>query len=133
MRMDKGEYKRPTDAELEILAVLWERGKSTVREVHEALSRVKVGPVGYTTVLKFMQIMVGKGLLSRDESRRPQVYAPAQSEARTQRQLAGDLIDRAFRGSAHTLVLQALSARRASPEELRAIRELLDEYGGKEQ
>lgn len=130
--MDKGDFKRPTDAELEILSVLWERGKATVREVHEALSLVKAGPVGYTTVLKFMQIMLTKGLLLRDESRRPQVYAAADSEERTQRLLAGDLIERAFRGSAHKLVLQALSARRTSPEELRAIRDLLDEYGGNE-
>jgi predicted transcriptional regulator len=121
-------YKRPTDAELEILNVLWDRGDATVRDVHEALSKSKSEPVGYTTTLKLMQIMLAKGLLSRNDACRPQVYTAVQTEEQTQRLIAGDLIKRAFRGSAHTLVLQALSARRATREELRSIRELLDSH-----
>jgi predicted transcriptional regulator len=114
---------RPTDAELTILRVLWERGPSTVRAIQEAL-----GPeTGYTTVLKFMQIMNEKGLLRRDESLRAHVYESALPEETTQRQLVKDLMDRAFAGSAQKLVLQALSAKRASREELANIRRLLDE------
>ncbi len=120
---------RPTDGELAILRVLWQRGPSTVRTVQEML-----GPqTGYTTVLKFMQIMTEKGLLTRDEAVRTHVYAAALPEESTQRQLVTDLIDRAFAGSAQKLVLQALSSRKASREELIEIRRLLDEIekGGK--
>jgi predicted transcriptional regulator len=117
--------KRPTDAELEILAVLWERGPSTVRAVHEAISAGR--DAGYTTVLKLMQIMTDKGLLTRDASVRPQVYRPARSRRQTQRQLLGHLLDRAFGGSPGSLVLQALSTKKATPEERKKIRELLDE------
>jgi predicted transcriptional regulator len=116
---------RPTDAELAILRVLWDRGPSTVREVHEALSAFQGS--GYTTVLKLLQIMTDKGLVVRDESQRAHVYVPRLSEQRTQRQLLGDLMDRAFGGSSAKLVLQALSGRRATTEELRDIRALLDE------
>jgi len=116
---------RPTDAELAILRVLWERGASTVRDVHEALSASHAS--GYTTVLKLLQIMTDKGLVVRDESQRAHVYAARLSERRTQRQLLGDLVDRAFRGSPAQLVLQALSGRRATAEELRDIRAMLDE------
>ena len=116
---------RPTDAELAILSVLWERGPSTVREVHDILSATHDS--GYTTVLKLMQIMTDKGLVTRDESQRAHVYAAYETEQRTQRQLLGDLIDRAFGGSPAKLVMQALSASRASAEELSAIRRLLDE------
>ena len=115
---------RPTDAELAILRVLWERGPSTVREVHDALS--SVNDTGYTTVLKLLQIMTEKGLVVRDESQRAHVYATRQSEQRTQRQLLGDLADRAFGGSPARLVMQALSATKASAEELSAIRQLID-------
>jgi predicted transcriptional regulator len=116
---------RPTDAELSILRVLWDRGPSTVREVHEALSRTHDS--GYTTILKLMQIMTDKGLVVRDESNRAHVYATSISEQRTQRQLLGDLIERAFAGSPAKLVMQALSANKASAEELTAIRQVLDQ------
>lgn len=119
---------RPTDAELAILSVLWERGPSTVREVHDALSATH--DTGYTTVLKLLQIMTDKGLVIRDESQRAHVYASRYGEQRTQRQLLGDLIDRAFRGSPAQLVMQALSASRASAAELTAIRHLLDQMEG---
>jgi predicted transcriptional regulator len=114
---------RPTDAELAILSVLWESGPATVREVRQRLS----GDAGYTTVLKFLQIMVEKGLVTRDESRRAHVYAAARSSEETQGRLVGDLIARAFDGSAGQLVLRALSSRRATPAELAEIRRLLDE------
>lgn len=116
---------RPTDAELSILKVLWELGPSTVRQVMERLCMDR--PTGYTTVLKLMQIMTEKGLVSRDESRRTHVYRAARPQDQTQRQLVGDLLDRAFGGSASNLVMQALSSRRASAEELEEIRKLLDQ------
>ena len=119
---------RPTDAELAILSVLWERGPSTVREVHDALSSTH--DTGYTTVLKLLQIMTDKGLVVRDESQRAHVYTSRYGEQRTQRQLLGDLIDRAFRGSPAQLVMQALSASHASAAELTAIRHLLDQMEG---
>ncbi|HEX2093399.1 MAG TPA: BlaI/MecI/CopY family transcriptional regulator [Longimicrobiaceae bacterium] len=114
---------QPTPAELEILRVLWQRGPSTVREVHETLHRSE--PVGYTTVLKTLQIMTDKGLVGRDESQRAHVYEPRISEEATQRQLVRDLLDRAFGGSAAKLVVRALSGSRASAEELEEIRTLL--------
>ena len=117
---------RPTDAELDILTVLWSRGASTVREVHEIIAARK--PTQYTTVLKAMQIMAGKGLLRRDDSERAHVYQAARPREWTQRQLAGDLLRRAFGGSARNLLVGALSARRASKEELAEMRELLDQY-----
>ena len=119
---------RPTDAELAILRVLWERGPSTVREVHDEISRSN--DTGYTTVLKLLQIMTDKGLVVRDESQRAHVYATRESEQRTQRQLVGDLIDRAFGGSPAKLVMQALSATRASAEELTQIRAMLEKMEG---
>ena len=122
---------RPTDAELGILRVLWQRGPSTVREVRDVLAAEK--PTGYTTVLKFMQIMHDKGLLVRDESQRSHVYQPRVPAEKTQRQLVTDLLERAFEGSARNLVMQALSAKRVSPEELAQIRALLDEIERKEQ
>jgi BlaI family transcriptional regulator, penicillinase repressor len=115
----------PTDAELAILNVLWRRGPSTVRDVHEALSPTQ--GTGYTTVLKLMQLMGQKGLVLRDESSRSHVYRAASPEAQTQKRLVGDLIDRAFAGSAAKLVVRALSGQRASREELDTIRALLDE------
>ena len=116
---------RPTDAELEILRVLWERGPSTVRQVHEALAGTR--ETGYTTTLKLMQIMADKRLVSRDESSRTHVYTESVSEEHTQRQLLNDLMDRAFGGSAAALVLRALSSRSTSDEELLEIRKLIDE------
>ena len=124
---DRTHLPRPTDSELAILRVLWERGPSTVREVQEALSAS-----GYTTLLKLLQIMTEKGLVVRDESERAHVYAAALSEQRTQRQLLGDLMDRAFGGSPAKLVMQALSGRKATPDDLNAIRELLDRLDGEE-
>jgi BlaI family transcriptional regulator, penicillinase repressor len=115
----------PTDAELAILAVLWRLGPSTVRDVHEALSPTQ--GTGYTTVLKLMQLMAQKGLVARDESQRSHVYRAVNAAAQTQRSLLGDLMDRAFAGSASQLVLRALSVKRASPEELEQIRRLLDQ------
>ena len=116
---------RPTDAELEILRVLWERGPSTVRQVHEALAGTR--DTGYTTTLKLMQIMADKRLVDRDESSRTHVYTAAMSEEHTQRQLLNDLVDRAFGGSAAALVLRALSSRPTSDAELREIRKLIDD------
>ncbi len=114
----------PTDAELTILRVLWDRGSATVREVLEALPPGR-GETGYTTVLKLMQIMHGKGLLTRDDSARTHVYQAAAPPDRTQRQVVGDLMDRVFGGSALALVQQALGARKVSREELAQIQELL--------
>ncbi|HEX5474589.1 MAG TPA: BlaI/MecI/CopY family transcriptional regulator [Vicinamibacterales bacterium] len=116
---------RPTDAELAILRVLWDRGPSTVRQVHDVLVRER--PAAYTTALKLLQIMTEKGLVERDEAQRTHVYRARLSEDQTQRQLVRDLVDRAFAGSAAKLVVQALSARRASPDELREIRRLIDD------
>jgi predicted transcriptional regulator len=123
--MDKLKLPRPTDAELEILKVLWRRGPSTVREVFDDLSGVKT--TGYTTMLKLMQIMSDKGLVRRDETARAHVYEAALAEDETQRQLVGDLLRRAFDGSAKRLVLQALSTEKASADELTEIRQMLDE------
>jgi BlaI family transcriptional regulator, penicillinase repressor len=120
-----GNRTLPTDAELAILRVLWGRGPSTVREVHDALFPVQ--DTGYTTVLKLMQIMAQKGLVLRDESGKSHVYRAVASEERTQRGLVRDLLDKAFGGSASQLVLRALSDERASPEELAEIRAALDE------
>ncbi|HEX8499803.1 MAG TPA: BlaI/MecI/CopY family transcriptional regulator [Pyrinomonadaceae bacterium] len=123
--MPEAELPRPTDAELEILKVLWRRGPSTVREVFETLGENKT--TGYTTVLKFMQIMAEKGLVVRDESERAHRYEAAAREDETQRRLVGDLLRKAFDGSAKKLVLQALSTERATSDELDEIRHLLDE------
>ena len=123
--MAKREHKRPTDAELAILRVLWTHGPSTVREVYQELGESR--GIGYTTVLKLMQIMTEKGSLRRDEAVRPQVYEAVQTQRQTQRQLLRDLADRAFAGSPGNLVLQALSTKKTTPEERRQIRELLDQ------
>jgi predicted transcriptional regulator len=120
-----GSAPLPTDAELAILGVLWREGPSTVREVHEALHPSQ--GTGYTTVLKLMQLMAQKGLVARDESQRSHVYRAANAEAQTQGRLLGDLMERAFAGSASQLVLRALSVKRTSPEELQEIRTLLDQ------
>ncbi len=123
--MAKLEQARPTDAELAILRVLWRLGPSTVRQVHEALERVQ--STGYTTALKQLQIMTAKGLVDRDESQRSHVYRARSSEDAMQRLLVGDLMQRAFGGSAERLVMQALASKRATPHELEAIRQLIDE------
>jgi len=116
---------KPTDAELAILRILWERGPSTVRQVHELLARDR--QAAYTTALKLLQIMTEKGLVERDERERTHVYRARLSEDQTQRQLIRDLLDRAFGGSAGKLVMQALATRRASADELREIRKIVDE------
>lgn len=125
------EPPRPTDAELEILTVLWSLGPATVREVHNVISRRRAAQ--YSTVLKFMQIMADKGLVRRNEKQRAHIYETTRPAEWTQRQLAGDLLERAFAGSAKALLLGALSARRSSKGELAEMRKLLDEYrkGGK--
>jgi predicted transcriptional regulator len=120
------EPTKPTDAELEILTVLWSRGPSTVRDVHEIIASRK--STQYTTVLKQLQVMAEKGLVRRDETERSHVYQPTRPREWTQRQLAGDLLTRAFDGSAKNLLLGALSVRKASKKELAELRRLLDEY-----
>ncbi len=117
---------RPTEAELQILGVLWAHGPCTVRQVNERLSAGR--EIGYTTTLKLMQIMAEKGLVTRDESDRTHIYAARVSADQTQRQLVSDLVDRAFGGSAAALVLQALSAHPASPAELEEIGRLIKDY-----
>ena len=115
---------RPTDGELSILRVLWDQGPASVRAVQKALDAIK--PTGYTTVLKLMQIMTEKGLVSRDESVRPQIYRARQSREQTQQRLVSDLLQRAFGGSVRSMVLQALAAKKSSPAELQEIDKLLD-------
>jgi BlaI family penicillinase repressor len=117
---------RPTDAELEILTILWSRGPSTVRDVHEAVAARK--PAQYTTVLKTLQIMAEKGLVLRDEEQRAHVYKAARPSDWTRKQLAGDLLHRGFEGSAARLMQGALSARKASKAELAELRKILDEF-----
>jgi BlaI family transcriptional regulator, penicillinase repressor len=115
----------PSNSELEILHILWKEGPQTVREVHDALKHER--PVGYTTVLKTMQVMAEKKLVTRDESERSHVYAAAVEEKSVKRRLVSDLLDKAFDGSAAQLVMQALSDKRASAEDLKKIRKLLNE------
>ena len=123
--MAKRDQRRPTDAEIEILRVLWERGPSTVREVHRTLEERR--GTGYTTVLKLMQIMTEKGLVERDASVRPQVYRTTKSARQMQQRLVGDLLDRIFDGSPGEMVLRALSSRKTTPDEREKIRRMLDE------
>ncbi len=118
--------RKPTTAELEILRVLWRRGPSTVREVHHALNEEKA--TGYTSVLKFLQIMTAKGLVRRNESQRAHVYEAWLPAEQTKRQLAGDMLERVFEGSASQLMMHALAGRKASREEVEELRRLLDEY-----
>jgi predicted transcriptional regulator len=117
---------RPTDAELEILRVLWDLGPSTVRDVHTTLQRQR--EIGYTTVLKLMQIMAAKGLVARDETARAHVYQAKVAQEQTQRQLVGHLLDRAFGGSAAKLMMQALSGRKASSDELAQMLQMLADF-----
>ena len=120
--------RAPTNAELEILRVLWQRGASTVRDVHESLNHAR--PVGYTTVLKLLQIMVEKGLVRRDASARSHVYTAVASQEATRRRLVADLVRRVFGGSTLRLVLHALESTPATGPELEQIRRLLDEKNG---
>lgn len=129
--MTEPKLPRPTDSELSILRVLWERGPSTVRDVYDVLNqRGDFG--GYTNALKLMQIMTEKGLVVRDESNRAHVYRARATEQKTQRQLVADLVDRAFGGSPAKLAMQALSSQRTSPEELAELRKLLSSLDGGE-
>jgi len=121
--------KNPTAAELEILHVLWTRGPSTVREVHDELNSQK--PTGYTTTLKLLQIMAEKDLVRRDEKQRAHIYQARIPREQTQSQLVSNLVDKVFGGSASRLVMHALSTKRATPAELAEIRRALDEMEGK--
>ena len=125
------EPPRPTPSELEILGVLWDLGPASVREVQQALEARR--PTGYTTVLKLLQIMTEKGIVQRDESRRAHRYSPRLPREATEQQMVGDLVDRAFGGSASRLVMQALSSRPATAEELDRIRALIDEIEGEKE
>jgi predicted transcriptional regulator len=124
--MTKEPLQKPTASELEILRVLWARGPSTVREVYDALREKK--ELGYTTVLKLLQIMTAKGTVRRDEGQRAHVYEACQPATETKRQLVGDVLQRVFEGSASELMIHALEGRRTSKKELEELRNLLDEY-----
>ena len=127
--MSQDTPQKPTTSELEILRVLWARGPSTVREVYEALSEQK--SLGYTTVLKLLQIMTAKGTVRRNEEQRAHVYEACQPAEETKRQLVGDVLHRVFEGSASELMIHALEGRRTSKKELDELRRLLDEYEGR--
>ncbi len=124
--MEQKRPPKPTATELDILRVLWDRGPSTVREVHEVLARARA--MGYTTVLKLLQIMTAKGMVVRNEEARAHIYEARQPAGNTKQQLVGDLMQRAFAGSASDLMLHALSGKKASHGEIEEIRRLLDEY-----
>ena len=126
LHMTETSPQKPTAAELQILQVLWDRGPSTVREVHEALQAEK--PLGYTTVLKLMQIMTAKRLVRRDEAQRAHVYEAQQPAEKTKRQLASDVLHRVFDGSAKELMMHALAGHRSSRNEIEELRRLLDEH-----
>jgi len=126
LRMKDTSPQKPTAAELQILQVLWDRGPSTVREVHDALQSEK--PLGYTTVLKLMQIMTVKALVRRNEEQRAHVYEAQQPAEKTKRQLASDVLHRVFDGSAKELMLHALAGGRSSKNEIEELRRLLDDY-----
>jgi BlaI family penicillinase repressor len=129
--MGKKMPPRPTDAELAILRVLWKLGPSTVRQVQEALAEER--ETGYTTALKLLQIMTGKGLVKRDDAERTHVYEARLPQEQTQQQLVSHLLDRAFGGSAKQLVMQALAAKKASAKEMTQIRQLLEKLEGGDQ
>lgn len=124
-RMSNGKHLKPTESELEILSIVWEKGPSTVREVHEILEKSK--DAGYTTTLKLMQIMHEKGLLTRDTSSKTHIYSAVISKENTQRQLLDRMIDTVFNGSASQLVMQALGHHQSSSEELEKIKQYLKE------
>jgi BlaI family penicillinase repressor len=122
--MARSKVQGPTEKELAILKVLWNKGPSTVRQVNDEINKEQ--ETGYTTTLKLMQIMTDKGLLVRDDSEFKHIYKPAVSEEKTQNQIVGDLLEKVFAGSAEQLVMRALSAKQVSAEELKNIRRLLD-------
>jgi len=123
--MVRNANRKVTDAELEVLNLLWQKGPSTVRDLHTALTRLR--DIRYTTTLKTLQVMTAKGLVRRDEAQRAHVYEAVADKEQTQRELVGDLVDRVFNGSAAGLIAGALSAKKASAHELAAIRKLLDD------
>ncbi len=120
---------QPTQVELQILRILWQTGGATAREVHNALAEVELKDTTYSTTVKMLAVMLEKGLAKRDESISPQVYRAASSRQTTQRRMMRDLIDKVFDGSALSLVMQALSSRKASKEDLAVVRRLFDELG----
>jgi predicted transcriptional regulator len=120
--------RKPTTSELEILHVLWSKGPSTVREVLDSLNEKK--DMGYTGVLKLLQIMTAKGMVRRDESQRAHVYEACRPAEQTKRQLASDMLQRVFEGSASQLMMHALSGHKASPDEIKELRRILDAYKG---
>lgn len=121
---------QPTEVELQILRILWQSGGSTAREVHNGLAAVEAKETNYSTTVKMLAVMLEKGLVKRDESVSPQVYRAAVSQKVTQRRMLGDLIDKVYDGSALSLVLQALSSRKATVDELNEVRRMLDELEG---
>jgi predicted transcriptional regulator len=127
--MKQDPKSQPTPAELAILQILWSRGPSTVREIHEVLAQEK--DVGYTSALKFLQIMTAKGLVTRTEDQRAHVYSANQPAEKTKQQFAADVLQRVFRGSATQLMQHALSGKRSSKKEIDELRRMLDEYEGK--
>ena len=127
--MARRRNSRPTDRELAILRILWDNGPGTVREVNEAMNEDE--DTGYTTTLKLMQIMTDKGLLRRDDSQFKHVYKPAMTEEKAQKLLVGELLEKAFSGSAEKLVMRALSTKKVPAKELGKIRKMLDEFEGK--
>lgn len=130
--MARKSSSQPTDVELAIFRVLWRRGPSTVREVHLALQEQAGRATGYSTTLKMMQVMLEKGLLKRDDSRRPQIYQPAAPEEQTQNGIVRDLVQKVFGGSAQKLVLRAVRTHRISRAELAEIRKLLNNLEGEQ-
>lgn len=125
--MARAASSQPTEVELQILRILWQSGGSTAREVHNALAAIEAKETNYSTTVKMLAVMLEKGLVKRDESVSPQVFSAAASQKATQRRMLGDLIDKVYDGSALSLVLQALSARKATPSELTEVRRMLDE------
>ena len=121
---------RPTEAEFAILRILWQRGPSTVRDVCQVINRDRPRLMGYTTVLKFMQIMHDKGLVTRDDAERAHVYTAVPTRDSALKRIVGDLVERVFGGSPQQLVMHALTTKRATTEELAEIRKLLDELEG---
>ena len=128
--MPRPTSSQPTEVELLILSILWEQGPSTARQIHNRLAEER--DTNYSTSVKMLSVMLEKRLVKRDESVRPQVFRPAASQERTQKRMLKDLIQRAYDGSAGSLVLQALASQKASPEELAEIRQLLSEMEGGE-
>lgn len=126
--MPRPSSSQPTEVELQILRILWEQGPSTARQVHERLAETR--DTNYSTTVKMLSVMLDKGLVRRDETVRPQVFRATATRQRTQQQMLGDLIHKAYDGSAGSLVLQALSSQKASPQELAEIRQLLNELEG---